>query len=117
MTIRRSGADDINGVSIVPPQKLRERAIELDPVLLAIPSLTRSRRRQIVEGMREFEIPVLRVPSMEEIASGSARIDAVRPVQVEELLGRDVVPPDPALLGPGIRGASICVSGAAVDRL
>jgi FlaA1/EpsC-like NDP-sugar epimerase len=103
---------DINGVPIQPPQILRERAAELDQVLLAIPTLSRSRRRQIVDGLQEFGIPVLQVPSVEEITSGRARIDALRPVQVEELLGRDAVPSDPALLGPGIQGASVCVSGA-----
>ena len=55
---------------------------------------------------------MLQIPSMEEITSGRARIDALRPIQVEELLGRDQVPPDPQLLGPGVTGASICVTGA-----
>jgi FlaA1/EpsC-like NDP-sugar epimerase len=85
---------DINGVTIQPPQILRERAAELDQVLRAIPTLSRSRRRQIVDALQEYAISVLQVPS------------------VEELLGRDAVPPDPALLGPGIRSASVCVSGA-----
>ena len=103
---------DINGVPIQPPQILRERAGDLDQVLLAIPSLSRSRRRQIVDALQEYGIPVLQVPSVEEITSGQARIDALRPVQVEELLGRDAVPPDPQLLGPGIQGACVCVTGA-----
>jgi FlaA1/EpsC-like NDP-sugar epimerase len=49
---------------------------------------------------------------VEEITSGRARITALRPVAIEELLGRDAVPPDPQLLGPGIRAAVVCVSGA-----
>jgi FlaA1/EpsC-like NDP-sugar epimerase len=103
---------DINGVPIEPPQILRERAAELDQVLLAIPSLSRSRRRQIVDALQDFGIPVLQVPSVEEITSGRARIDALRPIAIEELLGRDAVPPRVELLGPGIRGGSVCVSGA-----
>jgi len=102
----------INGVSIAPPQILQRRSEGLDQVLLAIPSLTRSRRRQIVDALQESGIPVLQIPSMEEITSGRARIDALRPIQVEELLGRDPVSPDPQLLGPGITGASVCVTGA-----
>jgi len=98
---------DINGVSIQPPQILRERSGDLDQVLLAIPTLTRSRRRQIVGELQAFGIPVLQVPSVEEITSGRARIDALRPVQLEELLGRDAVPPLPELLGPGIRDACV----------
>jgi FlaA1/EpsC-like NDP-sugar epimerase len=103
---------DINGVPIHPPQVLQQRFPEVDQVLLAIPSLSRSRRRRIVDDLQELGIPVLQVPSVEEITSGRARITALRPIAIEELLGRDSVPPDPQLLGPGIRDAVVCVSGA-----
>ena len=102
----------INGVSIEPPQMLQKHVDELDQVLLAIPSLSRGRRRHLVDTLQESGIPVLQIPSMEEITSGRARIDSLRPIQVEELLGRDPVLPDPQLLGPGISGASVCVTGA-----
>jgi FlaA1/EpsC-like NDP-sugar epimerase len=55
---------------------------------------------------------LLQVPSVDDITSGRARIDALRPIAIEELLGRDVVPPNPDLLGPGIAGACVCVTGA-----
>jgi FlaA1/EpsC-like NDP-sugar epimerase len=103
---------DINGIPIQPPQILRDRLGDVDQVLLAIPSLSRSQRRRIVDGLQEFGIPVLQVPSVQEIASGRARIDALRPIAIEELLGRDAVPPDPQLLGPGISGQVVMVSGA-----
>jgi FlaA1/EpsC-like NDP-sugar epimerase len=103
---------DINGVPIQPPQILRERASEIDQVLLAIPSLSRSRRRRIAADVQELGLPLLLVPSVDDITSGRARIDALRPVAIEELLGRDAVPPNPDLLGPGIAGACVCVTGA-----
>jgi FlaA1/EpsC-like NDP-sugar epimerase len=99
-------------VTIEPPQALQEDSDMPDQVLIAIPSLSRTRRRQIVDSLQEIGIPVLQIPSMEEITAGRARIDALRPIQVEELLGRDLVLPDPHLLGPGIIGKSICVTGA-----
>jgi FlaA1/EpsC-like NDP-sugar epimerase len=103
---------DINGILIQPPQILSERLADVDQVLLAIPSLSRSRRRRIVDDLQPLGIPVLQVPSMEEITSGRTRIDALRPIAIEELLGRDAVPPDPRLLGPGIAGQVVLVSGA-----
>ena len=103
---------DINGIPIQPTQILRERLGDLDQVLLAIPSLSRSQRRRIVDDLQSLGIPVLQVPSVEEITSGRTRIDALRPVAIEELLGRDAVPPDPQLLGPGIAGQVVLVSGA-----
>ena len=93
----------INGVPIAPPRVLQQRADGLNQVLLAISSLSRSRPpdRGCPAGRR---YPRAADTSVEEITSGRARIDAVRPIQVEELLGRDPVPPDPKLLGPGITG-------------
>ena len=57
-------------------------------------------------------IPVLQIPSVDDLTSGRARIDALRPVAIEDLLGRDPVPPVPELLGPGLCKAVVCVTGA-----
>ena len=102
----------INGVEIRPPQVLMELDDSIDQVLLAIPSLTRSERRRIVDDLQRRGIAVLQVPSVDDLTSGQARIDALRPIAIEDLLGRDEVPADPQLLGPGIRGAVVCVTGA-----
>jgi FlaA1/EpsC-like NDP-sugar epimerase len=103
---------DINGILIQPPQVLRQQVGQIDQVLLAIPSLSRSRRRLITADLQDLGIPLLQVPSVDDITSGRARIDALRPIAIEELLGRDPVPPDPRLLGPGIAGECVCVTGA-----
>ena len=55
---------------------------------------------------------MLQVPSVDDLTSGRARIDALRPIAIEDLLGRDEVHPDTQLLGPGIRDAVVCVTGA-----
>ena len=62
--------------------------------------------------MQRQAIPVLQIPSVDDLTSGRARIDALRPVAIEDLLGRDPVPPVPELLGPGLRDAVVCVTGA-----
>ena len=102
----------INGVPISPPQLVTEMKRSIDQVLLAIPSLSRSERRRIVDGLQSYGIPVLQVPSVDDLTSGRARIDALRPIAIEDLLGRDEVPADPELLGPRIRDAVVCVTGA-----
>ncbi|MBL6798731.1 MAG: polysaccharide biosynthesis protein [Synechococcus sp. BS307-5m-G39] len=102
----------INGIPIQPPQVLSEIQGQLDQVLLAIPSLPRSERRRIVAELQRQAIPVLQIPSVDDLTSGRARIDALRPVAIEDLLGRDPVPPVPELLGPGLRDAVVCVTGA-----
>ena len=103
---------EINGVPIKPPQILREHKGEFDQVLLAIPSLTRSRRREVVAQIQPIGIPLLMVPSIEEISSGKVTINALRPVAIEELLGRDAIDANSLLFNSGIRGSCVWVSGA-----
>jgi len=100
----------LSGVDVLPPNQLK--GLHVDQVLLAMPSLQRSVRRRIVNKLQALGLAVLQVPSIEEITSGRARITSLRPVAIEELLGRDPVPPDPELLGPGIARKSVLVSGA-----
>ncbi|KZR93740.1 UDP-N-acetyl-alpha-D-glucosamine C6 dehydratase [Synechococcus sp. MIT S9509] len=102
----------INGIPIQPPQVLSQIQTHLDQVFLAIPSIPRSERRRIVAEMQRQAIPVLQIPSVDDLTSGRARIDALRPVAIEDLLGRDPVPPVPELLGQGLRDAVVCVTGA-----
>ena len=105
---------DLDGVAIHAPQRLPELVsrFQVSQVLLAIPSLSRSKRRRIVDVIQQEGVSVLQVPSLEDITSGRARINTLRPVVIEELLGRDPVPPDSQLLGPGVRGSVIAVTGA-----
>ena len=102
----------INGIPIQPPQVLSQIQNQLDQVLLAIPSIPRVERRRIVADLQCQSIPVLQIPSVADLTFGRARIDSLRPVSIEDLLGRDPVPPVPELLGPGLRDAVVCVTGA-----
>ena len=79
------------------PQLLKDLDDSVDQVLLAIPSLPRSERRRIVDDLQKRGIGVLQVPSVDDLTSG-ARIDALRPIAIEDLLGRDEVPPSPSCL-------------------
>jgi len=104
----------INGIPVFPPQRLTGLIAKEAPsqILLAMPTISRSRRRRIVDRLQPFGIPVLQVPSVEEITAGHTRIDALRPIAIEELLGRDPVAPDPQLLAASVTGRCVLVSGA-----
>lgn len=105
---------DLAGVPIHPgsqlPTLLRRTGVR--QVLLAMPSLGRTRRRTIVEDLQSFGVSVLQVPSWDDVSSGRTRIDTLRPIAIEELLGRDAVPPDPRLLGAVVTDRVVLVSGA-----
>jgi FlaA1/EpsC-like NDP-sugar epimerase len=83
-----------------------------DRVLLAIPRATRKRRREILEHLAEFPVHVQTIPDLRDIVTGKARVDEFSDVSVNDLLGRDPVPPDPDLLAACIREKSVMVTGA-----
>ena len=102
----------INGIPIQPPQVLSEIQGQLDQVLLAIPSLPRSEPAASWLSCNARRSRCCRSPRWMTSPPAGPRIDALRPVAIEDLLGRDPVPPVPELLGLGLRDAVVCVTGA-----
>lgn len=104
----------VSGLQVFPPDKLldlrRYRGVEL--VFIALPSATRRRRSEIIETLTAQGLKVQTVPDISEIVSGQARLEEIRDIDVYDLLGRDPVPPNPALLSACISGKSILVTGA-----
>lgn len=81
-------------------------------ILLALPSASLGRRRQIVKDLEQYPVHVRTLPSMTDLVSGAARLEDIREVEIEDLLGREVVPPDPILLRRCVSGRSVMVTGA-----
>ncbi|MBM4113284.1 MAG: polysaccharide biosynthesis protein, partial [Phycisphaerae bacterium] len=104
----------IRGVPVHAPAKLRDLVAQhrVTTVMLALPSVGVRRRREIVDALRGLGLRVLTVPTLREIAEGRARIDQLRPVAIEDLLGRSPVPPDPRLVSGTVRERSVMVTGA-----
>ena len=92
------------------PRLIEDRGAKV--VLLAIPSIGRARRRDIVNMLETLKLEIKTIPSISEIISGKAKISELRAVSAEDLLGRDPVPPNPELLGKNITGKVVMVSGA-----
>ncbi len=87
---------------------------DVDEVFLALSTASRSTRRQIVERLRSRapKVRVRMLPSISEIAFEQVSINDLRDVQIEELLGRDEVAPDPELMRRNIAGKCVLVTGA-----
>lgn len=81
-------------------------------ILLAVPSMGRARRREIVNNLEDLQLEIKTIPGMSEIISGKAKISELRTVSAEDLLGRDPVAPDRNLLGKNIAGRVVMVTGA-----
>lgn len=84
---------------------------DVNDILLAVPSISRKRRKEIVEFLSRRPVRVQTIPSMVELVSGIETIDKLRNVGVEELLGREAVDPDMDLF-TSVRGRSVMVTGA-----
>lgn len=83
-----------------------------DQILLAVPSASRSRRREILDYLESFSVHVRSVPGFMDLASGRVKVSDIQEVDVGDLLGRDSVPADETLLHRCIDGKSVMVSGA-----
>ena len=104
----------INGLEVSSPTRLPEliSTMGISRVLLALPSATRRRRRQILHRLEDLSIHVQTVPDVGDLIAGYATVDQIREVDVADLLGRDAVPPKPELLHASVRGKSVMVTGA-----
>lgn len=99
---------------IYPPSELQRliHRSQIKQVLLAIPRLTRSRKIKLVSKLSSFGLRVLETPSLAQLASGERSVSDLRPISIEDLLGREPSVPDPALLHSAISGRVVAVTGA-----
>lgn len=105
---------EVAGLRVHSPTELETiiQARNIDELLLAIPSASRARRAEIIDQLEGLHCKVKLVPGMADVVSGNVAIDAIREVEIEDLLGRELVAPDTALLGRCITGKVVLVSGA-----
>ncbi|QOR38936.1 polysaccharide biosynthesis protein [Billgrantia diversa] len=104
----------IEGLKVYPPRQLGylSDTYGAERVLLAMPSVSRERRREILAELEPQGFPVQTIPGVADMVTGRARISEVRDVAVEDLLGRDPVPPNPTLMDANIRDKEVLVTGA-----
>ena len=104
----------IHKLNIHQPEKLA-KLIQHDGVseiFLAIGSASRHHRRTVIRSLEGYPVTVKILPAIEDIASGRVEVTDLRPIDVEDLLGRDPVPPDTRLLGKYIRRKNVMITGA-----
>ena len=102
------------GLKVWPPTRLR-RVIaqqQIKMILLALPSASQRRRQQVLESLAGLPVRIMALPTLAELTSGARRIDELRDLPVEDILGREAVQPDQALLRAKIHGKNVLVTGA-----
>lgn len=79
---------------------------------LAIPSVSRVRRNEIIDSLRGYPVHIRTLPGMVDLAQGKVTVSDIHELNVEDLLGRDSVPPDSSLMGRFNTGKVVLVTGA-----
>ncbi len=105
----------VHGIRVYSPNSLYEliENYSVRQIFLAIPSATHGERKEILNRLEHLPVHVKTVPDLFDMVSGKMGVDEIREIDIEDLLGRDIVPPNPELLGACITGQSVMVTGAA----
>ena len=104
----------LNGQPIYNPSDLLNLvpALGISDVLLAMPSLSRKRRNEILTQIRAARVAVRTLPSVTDLAQGKVSISDVRELDIDDLLGREPVMPNHILLAMNVRAKVVMVTGA-----
>ena len=86
--------------------------LKVAQVFLAIPSLRRTRKRQIIDKLSNISVKIQDLPSLQELADGKVTVSSMRPVNILDVLDRQTVEPDANLLRKNITDKNVLVTGA-----
>jgi FlaA1/EpsC-like NDP-sugar epimerase len=104
----------LNGQPIYNPADLTNlvTSLTISDVFLAMPSLNRKRRNEILTQIRTAHVAVRTLPSMTDLAQGKVSISDLRELDIDDLLGREPVMPNHILLAMNVRSKVVMVTGA-----
>ncbi len=111
---RKKQGSIIQGLKVYGQDQLTSlnESHNLNKVLLALGNASTSKRKQIIESISGNNFEILTTPAVQDIVSGKAKIEEVKDVEIEDLLGRDCVSPNQALLRDNIKDKNVLVTGA-----
>ena len=104
----------IRGLPVYNPSDIakitsKKRVVE---VMLALPRISRRRRGEIIQSLRGQNVVVRTLPSYSDLAEGRVTVNDIRELSISDILGRDTVAPDPALMRRDIANKIVMVTGA-----
>ncbi|MCP4272267.1 MAG: polysaccharide biosynthesis protein [Gammaproteobacteria bacterium] len=104
----------IGGLKVHPESALLSliEKHEIERVLLAIPSASRSRRHQIIQSLEPLPVKIQSIANITDIVSGKVRIEELHDIDIEDILGRDPVAPNTSLLEAHNADKRVLVTGA-----
>ncbi len=104
----------LNGLKVYPPSELErlKTAEHINVILLAMPTVSASRRKEILNSLQSLSISIKTVPSISEILMAGGAVDKIRDIDIEDLLGREQIAPLPNLMQGDVKDKVVLVTGA-----
>lgn len=104
----------LQGLKVYAPNDLPDliESLNVGQVLLAMPSASHARRKEILQVLEPLPVQVRTIPSITDLVDGNVTLGDIREISIEDLLGRDPVPPDTQLLQANITDKIVMVTGA-----
>lgn len=104
----------VSGLRVYPATQIDRLINQLgvSEVLLAIPSVGRSRRREIITLLEQYSIKIRSIPGIADLTSGRVKVDDIQEIDIVDVLGRDAVPPNEQLFAYCIKDKVVMVTGA-----
>jgi len=104
----------LNGLPIYNPVDFAEVLIDvpITDVLLALPSVSRKRRNDILNNLKPHRVAVRTLPGLSDLATGKVCLSDVRDLDIDDLLGREPIKPKDLLLNKNTQGKTVLVTGA-----
>ena len=105
---------NLNGLNIYSPNELA-RIVErkrVTQIFLAIPSVSQRRRNEVINQLLPLHVQVRTIPGLADLASGKVKVSDLRELNIEDLLGRETVVPNPLMLAKNITNKVVMVTGA-----
>jgi len=111
----RNTQSSIHGIPVVGrPERIGELSawLRLEEVIIAMPSASPKRIRDVLKLTQDAGLPCRTVPSLDQLATGRVNVSVLRPVEIQDLLGRDPVHIQVADVWRSLRGRTVMVTGA-----
>jgi len=104
----------VRGLPVLSPERIGQliRDHDVERVMLAIGNAPRAERLRIIRHLEGFAVKVKTVPAFDDLIHERARVEELRDIQIEDLLGRDPVKGDPKLMETNIKDKVVMVTGA-----
>jgi FlaA1/EpsC-like NDP-sugar epimerase len=102
------------GLRIFNPNEIEELINQknIDEILIAIPSLTKSRLRDLISSLNKYPVVLRTIPDIAQFLSGEILVSDLKRIRIDDLLRREIRSPNNKLLKQDIQNKSVLVTGA-----